>query len=194
MKESQLWWRKTNQDWVVLELKHSTSRSQTIIMTTKRAVLLEDVWPHRTLEAGFDVWNALFAQSARNSRIAHAWSHISGESMSTPASEACWKRTFNAFCIIRKLEWTPVHSSITFRSRKERPHPGTHNLEDSAFHGDTPPYGVRNSWCQRDVPTWNPEVPSLPWPNVFRPFSRASVDLIPKSFLWGVDRITVWNP
>lgn len=40
-------------DLVLSEFKHSTDKSQTVIMTIKSMIFLGDVWPHRVLETGF---------------------------------------------------------------------------------------------------------------------------------------------
>lgn len=80
------------------------------------------------------------------------WTRMGG-STSAPASKAIWKRTCQALCMIRKLEWASGHSGLTFRSRKEGSCPGTYGFEGSvpAFYKQYPSLWARKSWGQRDV-------------------------------------------
>lgn len=95
-------------------------------------VLLGDVWPHRMLGTGFYLWNALLAQSTQNSRIAHdGCTFWVAEYQFLPIRLG--KRTLHAFCMIRKLEQTLGHNSITFRFRKEGSFPGTCDLKGSVL-------------------------------------------------------------
>lgn len=121
---------------------------------------------HTDMGTEFYLWNALLAQSTWNSRTAHAWSHILGGSTSAPASQAIWKRTFHALCMIRKLEWASGHSCLTFRSRQEGSCPWIHNFggfcsglpQTTSLLMEQGIHGVKGMQ--------NPAVPSPPWPNV----------------------------
>lgn len=131
------------------------------INNDNKSISFSDAWPHRMLGTGFYVWNALLAQSTRDSRITHAWA--AGRT-SAPASKAIWKRTFHVLCMIRKLK-TSGHSGLTFRYRQEGSCPGTQSFARSAlaFHKQHPSLwgkGFMGPRIHGAKGMWNPAVPS----------------------------------